>query len=136
MKVFAVGIVSALVGVGMLIASHDAAAERIGDLARVQGMTDNPLVGYGLVVGLPGTGDTKQSPFTRRSLVSAISRLGVNARDLEAGIRGHNVAAVMVTARLSPFMRKGGALHRSGRLRGGCHLAGGGNPSADLPAGP
>ena len=108
MKVFAVGIVSALVGVGMLIASHDAAAERIGDLARVQGMTDNPLVGYGLVVGLPGTGDTKQSPFTRRSLVSAISRLGVNARDLEAGIRGHNVAAVMVTARLSPFMRKGG----------------------------
>ncbi len=82
-------------------------AERIGDLARVQGVTDNPLVGYGLVVGLPGTGDTSKSPFTRRSLVSAIARLGVNARDLSAQIKGRNVAAVMVTARLSPFLRKG-----------------------------
>ncbi|MHB8368476.1 MAG: flagellar basal body P-ring protein FlgI [Leptospirales bacterium] len=96
-----------LVAVGIVFASQEAGAERIGDLARVQGMTDNPLVGYGLVVGLPGTGDTKQSPFTKRSLVSAIARLGINARDLLAGIRGHNVAAVMVTARLSPFQRQG-----------------------------
>ncbi len=82
-------------------------AERIGDIARVQGMTDNLLVGYGLVVGLPGTGDTSRSPFTRQSLVSVLDRLGVNARALASGIKGRNVAAVMVTARLSPFLRKG-----------------------------
>ncbi len=86
---------------------QEAFAERIGDLARVQGMTDNPLVGYGLVVGLPGTGDSSRSPFTRQSLVSALARLGVNARDLASAIKGRNVAAVMLTARLSPFLRKG-----------------------------
>jgi flagellar P-ring protein precursor FlgI len=85
-------------------------AERIGDLSRVQGMTDNQLVGYGLVVGLPGTGDTRLSPFTRQSLVSAMSRLGVNAKELAGKIKGHNVAAVMVTARLSPFSREGARL--------------------------
>lgn len=84
-----------------------ACAERIGDIARVQGMTENLLVGYGLVIGLPGTGDTSRSPFTRQSLVSALSRLGVNARALSSAIKGRNVAAVMVTARLSPFQRKG-----------------------------
>ena len=75
-----------------------ACAERIGDIARVQGMTDNLLVGYGLVIGLPGTGDTSRSPFTRQSLVSALTRLGVNARALSSAIKGRNVAAVMVTA--------------------------------------
>ena len=93
-----------------LLGQTSVRAERIGDLSRVQGVTDNPLVGYGLVVGLPGTGDTRQSPFTRQSLIAAMSRLGVNARDLEGKIKGHNVAAVMVTARLSPFSREGARL--------------------------
>ncbi len=84
-----------------------AIAERIEDLARVEGVTDNPLVGYGLVVGLPGTGDTKMSPFTRRSLVSALSRLGVNVKDLDQKIQGRNVAAVFLTANLAPFSRVG-----------------------------
>ncbi len=84
-----------------------AGAERIEDIAHVEGVTDNPLVGYGLVVGLPGTGDTKLSPFTRRSLGSALSRLGVSVKDLEQKIRGHNVAAVFISARLAPFLRVG-----------------------------
>lgn len=79
-------------------------AERIEDIAHVEGVTDNPLVGYGLVVGLPGTGDSKMTPFTKRSLESALSRLGVNVRDLDQKIRGKNVAAVVMTARLIPFM--------------------------------
>lgn len=81
---------------------------RIEDIAHVEGVTDNPLVGYGLVVGLPGTGDTKLSPFTRQSLVSALSRLGVNMKELQSGIHGHNVAAVLLTAKLPPFTRLGG----------------------------
>lgn len=92
------------------LAPGRASAERIGDLSRVQGVTDNPLVGYGLVVGLPGTGDTRISPFTRQSLVAAMARLGVNTREISDRIKGHNVAAVMVTARLSPFSREGAHL--------------------------
>jgi len=96
---------------GVILAAPSlATADRIGDLARVQGVTDNQLVGYGLVVGLPGTGDTRLSPFTRQSLIASMSRLGVNARDLSGKIKGHNVAAVMVTARLSPFSREGAHL--------------------------
>lgn len=82
-------------------------AERIEDIAHVEGVTDNPLVGYGLVVGLPGTGDTRMTPFARRTLESALSRLGVNVRDLDQKIRGRNVAAVVITGRLIPFMRVG-----------------------------
>ncbi|MHB8421919.1 MAG: flagellar basal body P-ring protein FlgI [Leptospirales bacterium] len=84
-----------------------AEAERIEDIAHVEGVTDNPLVGYGLVVGLPGTGDTNMTPFTRRSLESALSRLGVNVHDLDRKIQGRNVAAVFMTARLAPFLRVG-----------------------------
>ncbi|BAM07775.1 flagellar basal body P-ring protein FlgI [Leptospirillum ferrooxidans] len=83
-------------------------ALRIEDIAHVEGVTDNPLVGYGLIVGLRGTGDTKLSPFTRQSLVSTLSRLGVNMTELQSGIHGHNVAAVLLTAKLPPFTRLGG----------------------------
>ena len=67
----------------MLFFPASSRAERIEDIAHVEGVTDNPLVGYGLVVGLPGTGDSKMTPFTKRSLESALSRLGVNVRDLD-----------------------------------------------------
>jgi len=66
------------------------------------------LVGYGLVVGLNGTGDGLDSaPFTRESLISMLERLGVNTRGQIAQMRTKNVAAVMVTARLSAFARQG-----------------------------
>jgi flagellar P-ring protein precursor FlgI len=82
------------------------AQTRIKDITQVEGIRDNVLVGYGLVVGLNGSGDDLgDSPFTRESLIGMLQRLGVNARsqDLET----ENIAAVMVTADLPPFSRRG-----------------------------
>ena len=82
------------------------AASRIKDIADFEGVRDNMLVGYGLVVGLNGTGDTlSQAVFTRESLIGMLERLGVNARD--NNLRTANVAAVMVTATLPAFARQG-----------------------------
>ncbi|UFN48826.1 flagellar basal body P-ring protein FlgI [Roseomonas sp. OT10] len=85
-----------------------AAQVRIKDIADVEGVRDNQLVGYGLVVGLPGTGDRLRSAvFTRQSLVGMLERLGVNTRDNERQLDTRNVAAVMVTANLPAFARPG-----------------------------
>ncbi|MDP9096107.1 MAG: flagellar basal body P-ring protein FlgI, partial [Pseudomonadota bacterium] len=84
------------------------AAVRIKDIADVEGVRDNQLVGYGLVVGLNGTGDRLDSAvFTRQSLIGMLERLGVNTRDQEAKLQTKNVAAVMVTANLPAFARSG-----------------------------
>jgi flagellar P-ring protein precursor FlgI len=81
---------------------------RVKDIADIEGVRDNQLVGYGLVVGLPGTGDRLRSAvFTRQSLIGMLERLGVNTRDQEARLETKNVAAVMVTANLPPFSRSG-----------------------------
>ena len=81
---------------------------RIKDIADVEGVRDNQLVGYGLVVGLNGTGDRLDSAvFTRQSLIGMLERLGVNTRDQEAKLQTKNVAAVMVTASLPAFARSG-----------------------------
>ncbi|PWS36599.1 flagellar biosynthesis protein FlgA [Falsiroseomonas bella] len=81
---------------------------RIKDIADVEGVRDNQLVGYGLVVGLNGTGDRLRSAvFTRQSLIGVLERLGVNTRDQEARLDTKNVAAVMVTANLPAFSRPG-----------------------------
>jgi flagellar P-ring protein FlgI len=86
--------------------SAEAAAVRIKDIADFEGIRDNMLVGYGLVVGLNGTGDTlNNSPFTRQSLESMLERLGVNTRDGNSNT--DNLAAVMVTATMPPFARQG-----------------------------
>ena len=81
-----------------------AAADRIKDLAKMAGVRSNQLLGYGVVVGLSGTGDGN-SGLTLQSLESLISRMGlqVDARDLNA----KNAAAVMVTAELGPFLKEG-----------------------------
>jgi flagellar P-ring protein precursor FlgI len=82
------------------------AASRIKDIAEFQGIRDNLLIGYGLVVGLNGTGDSlRNAPFTKQSLQAMLERLGVNTRD--ASLNTKNVAAVMVTATLRPFARIG-----------------------------
>ena len=82
------------------------AQSRIKDIAAFEGVRDNLLVGYGLVVGLNGTGDDLNSaPFTRESLIGMLQRLGINARD--DNLDTANVAAVMVTANLPPFARQG-----------------------------
>ncbi len=82
------------------------ALSRIKDLASVEGICENQLVGYGLVVGLNGTGDTlNNAPFTKQSLTAMLERLGVNTRGTT--LRTANVAAVMVTANMPPFSAQG-----------------------------
>lgn len=82
------------------------ASTRIKDIAAVQGVRDNQLVGYGLVMGLQGTGDTmRNSQFTEQSLQSMLDRMGVNVRDIP--LRTRNVAAVTVTADLPAFIGTG-----------------------------
>ena len=91
-----------------------AAQVRIKDIADVEGVRDNQLVGYGLVVGLNGTGDKLDSAvFTRQSLIGMLERLGVNTRDQESKLQTKNVAAVMVTANLPPFARSGSRIDLS-----------------------
>jgi flagellar P-ring protein precursor FlgI len=95
----------ALVAFGCAV-STATATSRIKDLANIEGVRQNQLLGYGLVVGLNGTGDTlNNTPFTKQSLQAMLERLGVNIRGQQ--IRTGNVAAVMVTANLPPFATQG-----------------------------
>jgi flagellar P-ring protein precursor FlgI len=90
-------------------APAEAATARIKDIVNIEGVRDNQLVGYGLVVGLNGTGDgLNNSPFTKQSLQAMLERLGVNTRG--ENMRTGNVAAVMVTANLPAFATQGSRL--------------------------
>jgi flagellar P-ring protein FlgI len=85
------------------------AGVRVKDVARVQGVRDNNLYGYGLVVGLSGTGDrSTNSPFTPQAVANMLQRLGV-AIPVDK-LDGKNVAAVMVTAKLPPFAKTGATI--------------------------
>lgn len=96
-----------LAGLMLAFFSHAAVADRIKDLASFQGVRDNQLVGYGLVVGLDGTGDqVRQTPFTQQSLTNMLSQLGVTVPQ-GTNMQLRNVAAVMVTARLPAFAQPG-----------------------------
>lgn len=95
-------------GIGMLgiVLSTAEASSRIKDIVTIEGIRDNLLVGYGLVVGLNGTGDSlADGHFTKQSLLAMLDRLGV--KPTENGLDSENVAAVMVTAVLPPFSRQG-----------------------------
>ncbi|MGL4728270.1 MAG: flagellar basal body P-ring protein FlgI [Bosea sp. (in: a-proteobacteria)] len=95
-------------GLGCLfsLAEPANALSRIKDLAAIEGVRQNQLVGYGIVVGLNGTGDTlNNSPFTRQSAQAMLERLGVNTRG--ANMRTANMAAVIVTANLPAFSTQG-----------------------------
>jgi flagellar P-ring protein FlgI len=101
----------------MLALAGTAHAERLKDLVQIQGVRDNPLIGYGLVVGLDGTGDqTTQTPFTTQTLTNMLANLGISLNNGQANGGGasnmqlKNVAAVMVTAVLPPFARPGEAI--------------------------
>ncbi|MGR3571027.1 flagellar basal body P-ring protein FlgI [Brevirhabdus sp.] len=116
-----------LVCLGLVAAPRGAVAEvRIKDIATFEGVRENQLVGYGLVVGLNGTGDSlRNSPFTRKSIEGMLERLGVGNLSDEQ-IKTTNTAAVMVTAMLPPFSRLGSpidvvvsSLGDAGSLRGG-----------------
>jgi flagellar P-ring protein FlgI len=92
------------------LAATPARAERLKELASIEGVRDNPLVGYGLMVGLDGTGDqTMQTPFTTQSLTNMLAQLGVTLPP-GTNMQLKNVAAVMVTASLPAFARPGQAI--------------------------
>ncbi|MEO5335830.1 MAG: flagellar basal body P-ring protein FlgI [Magnetospirillum sp. WYHS-4] len=97
---------SLLLAVLLLTAAAAQAASRLKDIVDIEGVRENQLVGYGLVVGLDGTGDTlKTGHFTKQSLQAMLNRLGVKPTD--GGLDSKNVAAVMVTAKLPAFARQG-----------------------------
>ncbi|MGU3524256.1 flagellar basal body P-ring protein FlgI [Enterobacteriaceae bacterium C23F] len=113
----------------MLSVPKLASAERIRDLTSVQGVRTNSLMGYGLIVGLDGTGDqTMQAPFTGQSLSNMLSQLGITV-PAGTNMQLKNIAAVMVTAELPPFARSGdkidivvSSLGNAKSLRGGTLL--------------
>ena len=91
--------------------AHAAAKSRIKDIVDVENVRTNQLIGYGLVVGLQGTGDSiRNVPFTSETLVSMMARSGVNVRDMQSQLRTQNVAAVSVIATLPPFSRAGSTI--------------------------
>ncbi|WP_245254553.1 flagellar basal body P-ring protein FlgI [Paraburkholderia sp. LEh10] len=114
--------VLALACAALPVTAPVAHAERLKDLAQIQGVRDNPLIGYGLVVGLDGTGDqTMQTPFTTQTLANMLANLGISINNQQAGSNSSssnalssmqlkNVAAVMVTASLPAFARPGEAI--------------------------
>jgi flagellar P-ring protein FlgI len=94
--------------IGSITALPASAQVRVKDIADVEGVRENQLIGYGLVVGLNNTGDKLDNAvFTRESLIGMLERLGVNTRDQVSKLTTKNVAAVMVTADLPAFARSG-----------------------------
>ncbi len=89
----------------LMLMPNMASATRIKDIASFNGVRDNQLIGYGLVVGLNGTGDSDQTKFPVQSLVNVLERMGVTINRSEITVK--NVAAVMVTATLPPFAKQG-----------------------------
>ncbi len=120
------GILLALMVLSLWKVAH---AERIRDVTSVQGVRANSLMGYGLVVGLDGTGDqTMQAPFTGQSLTNMLSQMGITVPP-GTNMQLKNIAAVMVTAELPPFARSGdrldivvSSLGNAKSLRGGTLL--------------
>lgn len=126
--------IMSLAAAGLMLFSFGFAGEafassRIKDIADFEGVRDNQLVGYGLIVGLNGTGDNiKSIDFTKESLISMLDQIGINARGGQ--IKSKNVAAVMVTANLPAFSRQGSridvmvsAVGDAKNLQGGTLLA-------------
>ena len=113
----------------MVMVENAHASARIKDIVTVEGIRDNILIGYGLVVGLNGTGDKlNNSAFTEKSLQSFLDRLGVNTGGIQLNVK--NVAAVTVTGTLPPFARAGSridvtvsALGDASSLQGGMLIA-------------
>ena len=116
-----------IVSLVLLAATLAGATVRIKDLASIEGVRENQLLGYGLVVGLNGTGDRQQTVFSTQSLSNLLRRMGVNVEP--TGLRIDNIAAVMVTATLPPFATPGikldvtvSSIGDAGSLQGGTLL--------------
>ncbi|MEW6228879.1 MAG: flagellar basal body P-ring protein FlgI, partial [Bacillota bacterium] len=105
LKLMIPGVVIATLFVGAVFAPAASAESRIKDIARVEGVRDNDLIGYGLVVGLKGTGDSGGAMFTVQSVANMLMQFGIKVSPDQMRVR--NVAAVMVTGRLPAFARVG-----------------------------
>lgn len=100
--------ISLLVFVIVCIWSSVVFAARIKDIATIGGVRDNQLIGYGVIVGLAGTGDDlTKNLFTASSLANIMNRQGLSMKDKTAALKADNIAAVMVTASLPPFAKNG-----------------------------
>lgn len=106
MSLFKTSLLGRVLGVALCVTSvfSVANAARVKDIANVRGVRDNQLIGYGIVVGLKGTGDSKNE-FTNKSVARMLDKLGIKLEDKE--VASKNVAAVIVTATLPPFARAG-----------------------------
>ncbi len=100
-----IGVWAVAVLVILLCLSADAHAVRIKEIISIQGVRQNQLVGYGLVVGLNGTGDGDKAKFTIQSLVSMLEKMGMTVNPIDIKVK--NIAAVMITADMPPFSRSG-----------------------------
>jgi len=100
-------VIVVVVALGVCCGARVASAARIKDIASVEGVRGNQLTGYGVVVGLNGTGDGQQSIFTVQSILSMLRRRGVTVSVDPRQVRVKNAAAVVVTATLPPFSRSG-----------------------------
>ena len=104
-----------IIALGLFLLTSPAWGVRLKDITAFKGIRSNPLIGYGLVVGLNGTGDGSNIEFTIRSIMNMLERMGIH---IDSGrvlqIKMKNVAAVMVTANLPPFssVRKQDRCHR------------------------
>lgn len=96
------------VALGALLATQAVQASRIKDVAKMEGLAETQLIGYGLVVGLKQTGDGPRTQFTTQSVVNMLRNTGIEVPKERIQVR--NVAAVMVTTKLSPFMKRGSTL--------------------------
>jgi flagellar P-ring protein FlgI len=98
----------AIAALGALWAASGVQASRIKDVAKMEGLAETQLIGYGLVVGLKQTGDGPRTQFTTQSVVNMLRNTGIEVPKERIQVR--NVAAVMVTTKLSPFMKRGSTL--------------------------
>src|SRR5438270_3980972 len=107
-----------------LLALPSPAATRLKEVASLEGVRDNQLMGYGLVVGLNGTGDKRQTVFSAQALTNILQRMGVSVPP--AAILVRNMAAVMVTATLPPFAQPGTRIDITAAAIGDCSSLQGG----------
>ncbi len=108
-RILGAALLAALLVFGVNTSSAFAKTTRIKDIVAFESVRENQLIGYGLVVGLNGTGDSlNNSPFTEQSMIAMLERLGVNVRG--QNLNSKNVAAVMVTATLPPFTNQGATI--------------------------
>jgi len=112
-KVFSLILGLLVLTVPLLAATEEPAAvaparvARLKDVADIEGIRDNQLIGYGLVVGLAGTGDKQQTFFSVQTLAAMLQKMGVSVQSQVTTIQVRNIAAVFVTATLPPFSRPG-----------------------------